>query len=303
MSYQLKVSLAFYFYGGFILVFCLIATWRVPSERLTAVSVDLQCGSSAHLLPSLLSLQQVPREPRWTRASVSRSSSWQEPRPCLPVVNGGQRAPPTRRLRPDGCRGELSQPPRASPSPRPPCALRVSPPQPRGGGGLLLQETGRGEAARTHVPQKLHPPLRPAPHLPERALPGFSPPRVWSCSAAALGPAVAAAASSCLSHTLPVFAAQRAPPRGHAGLTRAQPSWDPASLCSCCEPALLQALSTQALPGLKDAPTPPATVPQARSSCHRMSSLPPCSLITSVSSLSLGDGNARRSRNGVQAQP
>lgn len=75
-------------------MFCLIATWRVPSERLTAVSVDLQCGSSAHLLPSLLSLQQVPREPRWTRASVSRSSSWQEPRPCLPVVNGGQRAPP-----------------------------------------------------------------------------------------------------------------------------------------------------------------------------------------------------------------
>lgn len=234
MSYQLKVSLAFYFYGGFILVFCLIATWRVPSERLTAVSVDLQCGSSAHLLPSLLSLQQVPREPRWTRASVSRSSSWQEPRPCLPVVNGGQRAPPTRRLRPGGCCGELSQPPRASPSPRPPCALRVSPPHPRGGGGLLLQETGRGEAARTHVPQKLHPPPRPAPAGAGAA---------WLLAAARLVllrcSAQAGCGRSCLLVPLAHSAGLRGPARSSPRSRRPHPG--PAILGPCFSLLLLRA--------------------------------------------------------------
>lgn len=163
-------------------------------------------------------------------------------------------------------------------------------------------DVGPGEAAHAHVPQKPLP-LRHA--LPVRGLPGCSPSCFWSFSAAALRSALAAAASSCLLHTLPLFAAQRAPPRGHAGRSRAQPSWDPASLCSCCEPALLRALSTQALPGLlpeKDAPTPPATVPQAKFSCPLDVQPASCSLITSVSSLSLGDGNARRSRNGVQAQ-
>lgn len=88
--------LALYFYVRFILLFCLVAIWKVPSEWLTAISVNFQCGSSADLLPSLLSLQQVPREPRWT---------WQEPRPCLRVVTEGQSALPA----PQAPAGWLSQ--------------------------------------------------------------------------------------------------------------------------------------------------------------------------------------------------
>lgn len=83
------LSLAFSFYVRFILLFCLVAFWKVPSEWLTAISVDFWGGPSALLLQSLLSLQQVPPEPRWTLAGVSRSSSWRELWPCLLVVNKG----------------------------------------------------------------------------------------------------------------------------------------------------------------------------------------------------------------------
>lgn len=78
----------------FILLFCLIAIWKVPSEWLPANSVNFQCRYFENLPPSLLSLQQVPREPCWTRAGVSGSISWQEPRPFLLVVNKGQSALP-----------------------------------------------------------------------------------------------------------------------------------------------------------------------------------------------------------------
>lgn len=141
--------LAFCFYVRFLLLFYLVAIWKVPSEWLTAISVNFQCGSSADLLLSLLSLQQVPQEPRWTWAGVFRSSSWQEPRPCL-VVNEGRAHSPPRRLQPGGFCRELGQPPCGSPLPRPPRSLRFSQPQPPGGGrGLVLQETWDPAKPRT----------------------------------------------------------------------------------------------------------------------------------------------------------
>lgn len=160
MSYQLKVffslfafTCAFFFCS---ISFYLVAIWKVPSEWLTAISVNFQCGSSADLLLSLLSFQQVPQEPRWTWAGVFRSSSWQEPRPCLLVVNEGRAHSPPRRLQPGGFCRELGQPPCGSPLPRPPRSLRFSQPQPPGSSG----DMGPGEAAHTHVPQKLLPPPR-----------------------------------------------------------------------------------------------------------------------------------------------
>lgn len=127
--YRAKGFFLSFFNVRFILLFCLIAIRKVPSEWLTANNVNFQCRYFENLPPSLLSLQQVPREPCWTWAGVSESASWQEPRPFLLVVNKGQSALPPWQA---PARWFLQ---RAGPAP-----VQFPPARPESGGGLVLQE-------------------------------------------------------------------------------------------------------------------------------------------------------------------
>lgn len=109
-----------------ILLFCLIAVWKAPSEWLTANSVNFWCRYFENLPPSLLSLQQVPREPHWTWAGVSGSISWQEPRPFLLVVNKEQSALPTLQTPVRWFLQRAGPAPVQLPTARPRCSLPVS---------------------------------------------------------------------------------------------------------------------------------------------------------------------------------
>lgn len=199
-----------------------------------------------------------------------------------------------------------------------PCFSQLDPPE--SGGGLVLQE--RWDPPESHMRTSSRSCFLLRTSAQCGCLPGFSPLCFWSFLTAALRSALATAASLCFSHTPPVFLAQSSPPRGRTGRTRAQPSWDPASLHSLPRSCFSQSTQHPAPHGgnafdsfgkvTPRSPWPPHPEGSSNTSsdtptsqlplAHRISSLPPCSLITSVSSLSLGDGNARRSRNGVQAQ-
>lgn len=163
------------FYVCFIPLFCLIAIWKARSEWLTTNSVNFHCQYFEILPLSLLSLQQVPWEPRWTWAGVSGSTSWQEPRPFLLVVNKWQSALPPLQAPVRWFSQRAGPAPVQFPPSRPllpaPCFSQLDPPE--SGGGLVLQEMFHTCAASRSCF------LRCAPAQ-CGCLPGFSPLCFWS---------------------------------------------------------------------------------------------------------------------------